>query len=389
MQERGEVILADAGGAAAGSSRYQRVKFEAILQGELAMGLAAHNLGASEVALGADFLREVGSRLHVPFVSANVTDTRGKPLAEPLRIVEKNGVSVALTGVLSQRFATEGVIVEEPRTAILRLLAARSPFGFGGVDLGEKGRCDSLMVLAYMPEDELINLATNLPEADWIIGGPTGQSILPHVLGPTWVASATNKGKFLVHLERPRDTGGRREWSPSIVEVNEKFVDDPDQQANVRRFLTELEKLDLTAQDSGFVSDLPMPKDYRLAGSAACISCHKNDCTSWSGSKHSHAWQTLQAKGYHVDSYCQQCHTTGYGLPGGFESARRSAALTNVGCESCHGPSAAHVRSVKTKTPFAAKDQCDRCHDRENSPQFDYPVYWPKIKHGEPATTGG
>src|SRR5262249_3470254 len=187
LQERGEVMLADAGGAAAGSSRYQRVKFEAFLQGELAMGLTAHNLGASEVTLGADYLREVGSRLHVPFVSANVTDTRGKPLAEPLRIVEKNGVSVAMTGGLSQRFAMDGVKVEEPRTAILRLLATRSPFG--GVDLGDKGRCDSLMVLAYMPEDELINLATNLPEADWIIGGPTGQSILPHVLGPTWVAS--------------------------------------------------------------------------------------------------------------------------------------------------------------------------------------------------------
>src|SRR5262249_6613355 len=118
------------------------------------------------------------------------------------------------------------------------------------------------------------------------------------------------------------------------------------------------------------------------AGNATCVSCHKNDCTLWDGSKHGHAWQTIKDKGYHVDSYCQQCHTTGFGLPGGFESIGRTASLTNVGCESCHGPSHAHVQNVKTKTPFAAKDQCVRCHDHENSPKFEYEIYWPKITHG-------
>jgi hypothetical protein len=90
-------------------------------------------------------------------------------------------------------------------------------------------------------------------------------------------------------------------------------------------------------------------------------------------------------RGYHVDSYCQQCHTTGYGLPGGFESAGGSAALRSVGCESCHGPSQAHVRNPKLHTPFAARDQCQSCHDHENSPQFNYAAYWPRIEHGKPA----
>ncbi len=51
------VILADAGGAPDGTSPYQRLKFEAILGGERAMGIAAHNLGAPEAALGADYLQ--------------------------------------------------------------------------------------------------------------------------------------------------------------------------------------------------------------------------------------------------------------------------------------------------------------------------------------------
>ena len=110
-----EVLVADVGGAPAGKSTYDRLKFEAILQGELAMGVAAHNLGASEAALGPDYLREVARRLHVPFVSTNVLFRDGQPptmsawCPEPLRIVQAAGRSVAVLGVLSPKFATAGL----------------------------------------------------------------------------------------------------------------------------------------------------------------------------------------------------------------------------------------------------------------------------------------
>ena len=42
-------VLLDAGGAPAGTTPYHRVKFEAILRGEMAMGIAAHNLGGPEL----------------------------------------------------------------------------------------------------------------------------------------------------------------------------------------------------------------------------------------------------------------------------------------------------------------------------------------------------
>jgi hypothetical protein len=37
------------------------------------------------------------------------------------------------------------------------------------------------------------------------------------------------------------------------------------------------------------------------------------------------------------------------------------------------------------RTGFAARDQCARCHDRENSPTFAYGSYWKKIRHGAAA----
>jgi hypothetical protein len=363
-----EVLTVDAGGAPGGTSAYHRVKFEAILQGELALGLVAHNLGGPEAALGLDYVRQVGRRLGVPFISANLRHEKGELVAEPLRIVERAGRRVALAGVLSRRYAGSGNRIDDPREALLKAAA------------DAKGRYDTLVVLAYLPEEELQQLAAALPEADVILGGPTGQSISPRQVGPTLLASATNKGKFLLHLE----LGSSNHWTGKVVELGPEWTDDGEQQANVRRYLEELGRRDFPAAETGFAPDLPaaLPGDYRLAGNQSCTQCHKQDCTLWETSKHAHAWQTLAERGYHVDAFCQQCHTTGYGLPGGFQSAARSQSVINVGCESCHGPSHAHVRNPKTKTTFIAQDQCARCHDRENSPTFDYASYWSRIQHG-------
>src|SRR5258707_10743086 len=58
LQKDCEVLYLDAGGAPGGTSAYHRAKFESILVGERLMSVAAHNLGKSELALGADYLRD-------------------------------------------------------------------------------------------------------------------------------------------------------------------------------------------------------------------------------------------------------------------------------------------------------------------------------------------
>jgi hypothetical protein len=371
LRQRGEVVLADVGGAAAGDSAYQRLKFEAILDGSMQMGLAAHNIGGPEAALGADYLRDLASRKNIPFVSANVRDSQGRPIAEPLRVVESAGRRVALSGVMSRQFANKTLCVDDPRESILALLARRDqPY-------------DVLIVLAYLPEGELQKFAESLPEADAVVGGPTGQSIQPRAVGPTLLASATNKGKFLIQLEAPRSSGSQR-WTGAVIELSEKFADDPAQLANVAEYLAELGRRDFVAGKTGLVPALPdgLPTDYGVAGTKACRECHEDDCGLWDQTRHAAAWTTLESRRSQADPYCQQCHTTAYGLPGGFVSAKRSADRSAVGCESCHGPAVAHSKSPRAKTPFAPSDQCVRCHDRENSPTFDYQEYWPRIAHG-------
>ena len=63
----------------------------------------------------------------------------------------------------------------------------------------------------------------------------------------------------------------------------------------------------------------------------------------------------------------------------------RSPGLREVGCENCHGPSREHVREPKIHTGYFAQaaNQCIACHDRENSPQFEFDAYWAKIRHGK------
>ena len=377
LRQQDDVLYVDVGGAPAGVSAYDRLKFEAILRGESAMGIVAHNIGAGEARLGAESLRALSAKSGVTLISCNLRDADGSLVADAMRSVDLATRRIALVGVLSEQTVVSGMQIDPPREAILATLKEHQP------------KYDALVVLAYLPADELLDLAANLPEADVIIGGPTGQSIAPQRSGPTWVASATNKGKFLAHFRLP--VTAAQEWQGTVVEMATEYGDDSRQQDNLAKFYQTLSDADLTPAETSFVETLPanLPADFQIAGTESCRSCHAAEHSIWSESAHAHAAESLMPTGAHVDAYCQQCHTTGYGIAGGFVSTKRSPVHAAVGCESCHGPSQAHVREPRTRTAFAsqARHQCQRCHDRENSPTFDFDSYWSQVRHGNAGRT--
>ena len=369
-------IYLDAGGAAGGLSEYDRLKFEFILRGELALDVGAHNLGLAEARLGAEYLRRIAAELGVPFVSCNVRDDQGQRVAQPMRWLNVADRRIAVTGVLSDAQAIDGLRIEPPREAILDALAQA------------ESRPETLLVLAYLNEEELTKLAGDLPEADFVIGGPTRQSISPRRVGPAWLASATNKGKFVATFHSSPN-GQTPQWTGEVAEMNDSFSDDAQQIQNLNEFHERLAERELTPDQTSFVSSLAgqWPEGFQIAGTESCRDCHADETHAWKQSRHSSAWQSLEATGAQVDAECQRCHTTGFGVPGGFVSAKRSVPLASVGCESCHGPSLAHVRNsaVRTAHHGRAANQCERCHDRENSPEFAYDRYWAVIRHGSGA----
>lgn len=368
-----DVLLADAGGAPGGYTPYDRLKFDAVLRGEVQMQIAAHNIGAAEAELGAKSLREFAEKLKAPLITSNVKDAEGQEFLPTHRIAKLGDQRIAIAGVLSKKYAREGLQIESPRDSLMRLIQSL------------KGQFDQLLVLAYLPEDELEQLVSQVPEADMIVGGPTRQSISPRRAGPAIWGATTNKGKFLVHLHR---SSGKELWDGKIVELNDEIADDATQTKNLKRFRDELARIDFTADQTGFtpVLSTDIPANFQVVGTEACQKCHQNDCQQWSQTRHGHAWQTLVDKQSQMDPYCQHCHTTGYGQPGGFRSVALGQLRQNVGCESCHGPGQAHVLRPATHTIYDARDRCLQCHDHENSPKFNYDEFWAAITHGLPAS---
>ena len=89
-------------------------------------------------------------------------------------------------------------------------------------------------------------------------------------------------------------------------------------------------------------------EQFQYVGNKKCIACHRAEFQSWQKDPHSRALDTLKLgnkaeakikakfnpkKDYTADASCLVCHSVGYGKP-----AAPGADLSNVGCESCHGP---------------------------------------------------
>jgi Cytochrome c554 and c-prime len=361
------VLLLDAGGSASGTSEYHLIKMQAILDGYRQMDLAAHNIGGPESALSPIELKKLAADSGVKWVSANLTT---QDLEVPkLVTVERGGLKIAITGVTEpSRVVHKSWSASEPVQSVLNALAGAT-------------KADVRIVLAYYDEAGLKKLAESLPEVDFIVGGPTGQAMNTTEIGPTRVLSATNKGKFLAKIEVAKLHDKLQVIRCGPAEVRSDLAEDEKQLTNLKEYYATLEKRNFTAMESGIVQTMHNA-NFKIAGTEACTKCHTDDHTRWETSKHSQAWLVLQSKGAHVDPYCQQCHTTGYAVDGGFQGISLTPERVNVGCENCHGPSSAHAANPKKKTPYQSREQCLRCHDHENSPEFKYYPYWMKVQHG-------
>ncbi|MFO1063023.1 MAG: multiheme c-type cytochrome [Pirellulales bacterium] len=368
-------IVLDAGGSATGTNEYHRIKLTALLRGMRAMGLNGHNIGESESAFAPSDLTAFAKDTDVTWLSANLSDSAGKEICPNVLLLERGGLSIAVTGVLEpSRVKHPEWQAAEPVPAILKAL--------------KNVKADVRIVLAYYDEPGLRALAEALPEVDYIIGGPTGQALSRFKSGRVSVMAATNKGKFIAGLKLARSPSGFEEKSAAVLEVSSTIAEDDLQLDNLKKYYATLAARDFTAEEAGYAVAVDSGRQgYRIAGSESCARCHSRDDTLWHASKHSHAWEVLIAKQAQGDPYCRQCHTTGYGYDGGFVNLDRSKSLVHVGCENCHGPSAAHVADPRKKTPFPAKEQCIRCHDHENSPGFVWEPYWARVFHGDQKAT--
>jgi len=114
-------------------------------------------------------------------------------------------------------------------------------------------------------------------------------------------------------------------------------------------------------------------------GSEACADCHPGEYERYSAySKKAKSGSSVQRMAPKLKSFelveCYECHTTGYGKPGGFVSFEQTPHLANAGCEVCHGPGALHAETgdpdlVKRKMELR---DCEGCHNEARVAEFGF-----------------
>jgi hypothetical protein len=119
------------------------------------------------------------------------------------------------------------------------------------------------------------------------------------------------------------------------------------------------------------------PDDIAYVGSLVCFGCHVTAFSWWRNHAHGVAYLTLQQRNKEYNLDCVGCHVTGYNQPGGSTVTHNlNRALVNVGCESCHGPGAAHAKDPEVEILLdPPASTCVVCHSPEHSDLFDYDAY--------------
>jgi len=376
-------LLLDIGNVTSGGRSYELLKLKSILAGMKQMGYTAVNLGEREANLDRETLIKIVGESHIPFVSCNLLNQDSGGLVAKSMVVESvAGTRIGITG-----------IVETAEDAVgpgLRIRPAAEALAETLPQL--KQQADFIVVLAYARPDTLRSLADRFHEIDCLLGGNVPQSSeTAERLNRAVAFNVTDKGKVLGKLTFKR-TGSTLELTGSqALKVKDTIAPAPEMTAIISDFKESLRQRNVElASEEGLD---PIERSQTTAdlyvGQQACATCHPAAHKINFESAHTRAFQTLVVKKSEFDPDCIRCHAVGYGAKDGFFNLQKTPALAGVQCENCHGRGGNHAKAMGLKQRAASTfrpvtpNTCVKCHDKENSENFKYETFWPRIAHGK------
>jgi nitrate/TMAO reductase-like tetraheme cytochrome c subunit len=380
-------IKVDAGDAIAGSADYEVIQYRYIQQAFAAMGYEAVNAGHREARLSATQLRTLKATAPVPMLSANLLDkATGAPLLDSWKIVRRGPWRIALIGVLDPRGLEEtlgdGLAVEEMDVALEKTLPKLS------------GQADFCVLLAFTDEDGLSKLARQFYELDAILGGKVSQPS-QHLVkeNRSYILATTNEARAIGWLQTNLISKNHLEAVKGEVHlVGQDIPQDDEIRALAQAYRDEVRTAKLSIDDLAKLREDMVPgvkAAATFAGSQGCAACHPSAWKTWSNSGHARAFASLKTTGADADPNCIGCHTVGFGTLSGYLRQFGGEKLTDVGCESCHGPGSRHIAQRMTgaeaPTPMrpVGESDCRKCHHGEFSRPFVWNEFWPRITHGK------
>lgn len=351
-------VYLENGPLSGGTGRQQEIKAETVAEILGQLEVAAVNLGRNDALLGPGIVGAIARFTGDRLVTASLapSPTLGLPSGLPAGPFWVSGLMSGASGAataLGERALAEA-------TALATIVREARDAEMPGIVLFDGLEEDARRLAATAPDLRLIVYRAE--------GDPPREPIR---IGETWLVTPGEKGK---HVLRLRFRGGRFEGY-SVVRLGADTRDDPDAKRVYGRYLERV-------RDERLLARLPRRQTDPFAGNATCGSCHAEAWDIWKGSAHASALKTLEREGHDHDPDCVSCHVVGLDSLQGYVSRPKTPDLTDVGCESCHGPGLAHAeRPYEVRMPKVGERSCVPCHVPNHSPGFDFSRYWQLIEH--------
>jgi hypothetical protein len=406
----------DVGGLLKRNGVQAQLKFKTILAAMKDLNYKAFALGVEEVKLGADVV--VSSNFEdnpLAFLSSNVTFYEAPELGTPVRskVFEHSGMTFGVTSVLGDSLKPEVSQVSDVTVAPADEAIAKA------LEQLDAAAPDMKILLSHGSLNEAKKFAAKFPQFNLIVttGGAEDPDGIPETVGETIVLNVGKKGKHAGVLAIYPD--GDPQFRFELVQLDrDRFGDTPAMIEHMRDYQSQLEAQQVAIQESA----VGHPSGASFVGSDACADCHEEEYDIWKKTPHAKAFLSLdpanEGHGYErlkgiarlYDPECLSCHVTGwnpqdvYRYRSGFinesfadavgEDPDRMPLLVGSGCENCHGPGSRHIELANegedelagkevrmTLEQARSSNGCYKCHDLDNSPNFDFETYWPKIAH--------
>ena len=393
-----------------------QIKFHYAINSLSELGYSAVGLGTRELLLDSGYLMYVLTNIPSganPVVSANVSIIDpGLGLTSPYRVTEAGGKKIGVTSVLGKKYqaalknATDIVWVE-PVKALQELMPTLA-----------QENCDILVLMVHADPGEAKELSQQFPQFQLV--ATTGGAEEPPInmreikSSHAQLIEVGYKGMYVAVVGIYDDP--KQPFRYQRVPLDHRFADSDDMQAMLTAYQDELRNMGL---DELGLMNMKHPTDS-FVGSEACADCHTEAAAVFEKTPHAHATETLVklVPPRHFDPECLSCHVTGwepqefFPYMSGYMGLEKTPHLTGNGCENCHGPGAAHVAAENGEEELSEKEieslraamrlkivenegnkdgqvfdgtvvakKCMECHDLDNSPEFDFQEYWPKVAH--------
>ncbi len=401
------LISLDTGKIGNGFGVQEELKFDMTINAFHLMNYKAIGIGPNELKFPAYFLLTFtapsGNDEPSLFVSANAAVYAfNKLYTLPYKIIETGTLRIGFTSVLFEteelKHRDESILIEEPQKKLREIMPEFL-----------KEKCDYRILVVHGSEYQTTELAKNFPEFNIILtsDSPTIPPSEPKIInGNQKLIELGEKGKYTVVLGLYDDAKNPVRYQR--VALDSRYKSSEEVRLLMQGYQDILKTL-ITSKGykSGLGLSLIEPPKYaalgKYTGSKKCESCHEEEFRIWRKSGHSTAWQSLIKKANpprDFDPECISCHVIGwqgienFPYAGGFDQAKTTPHLTDVGCESCHGAGEKHIAAElgdDEKLQDALRKEmhigngvrklCYSCHDGDNSPEFDFDSYYKKIDH--------